>query len=550
MKKRNLTEQTFTQGAAVLLISTVLVKLIGAFFKIPLSSDYCLGDLGFGYFASVYDLYVPIYTLAISGFPVAISKVISDYSGEDSKEKAGFTIRLFKRLLLFLGILGFIAIILLTKPFVLVTDKSGNTAYTMLAMAPAMFFCCLSSVYRGAFEGYKNMTPTAISNIIEAISKVALGFTAALITVKLTNNLAFGAASAMLGIAIGTALSWLYLKLRYNSFYKDYNSSNLKNTFEYRVILKNMVAVSLPIVFTSLVGSLVSLIDALTVKWLISAVIENNSAAILNSLNKIFTILPSNENLPTFLYGLRSKAYTLYYLAPTFTAALGMSALPMISSAFSSKNYKCVKCDISSLIKFSSVISFPVAFGLIFAGKPVMTLLYGDTTALAGGIILTIFGFATATAGITMSLATVLQGIGKQNTVFINFAIGLVLKLIFNIIFISIPLINIFGSALSTVVCYFYIIISLSVTLKKSGFMPPLKNTVVKPFFAAFICGITAFTICTFSNNKFTTVLAILSAVFVYAIALLIFKPFVKEDFIDLPMGKKLIKMLKLPDFS
>jgi stage V sporulation protein B len=179
-----------------------------------------------------------------------------------------------------------------------------------------------------------------------------------------------------------------------------------------------------------------------------------------------------------------------------------------------------------------------------------MTLLYGENTALAGGIILSIFGFATATAGLSMALATVLQGIGKQNTVFINFAVGLILKLIFNIVFISMPSINIFGSALSTVVCFLYIIISLIVILKKSGFMPPLKNVILKPFFAALICGITALLICSFSDNKLVTIIAIFTSGVVYFIALLILKPFDKADFIDLPMGEKLIKVLKLPENS
>ena len=546
MKKGILAEQTFNQGAAVLLLSTVLVKIIGAFFKIPLSSDFCLGDLGFGYFASVYDIYVPIYTLAISGFPVAISKVISDYSCGDNKDRVHTALKLFMRMLFIIGIIGFVITILCIKPFVSVTDKSGKTAYTMLAMAPAMLFCCLSSVYRGTFEGYRNMTPTAISNVIEALSKVLFGFIGAFITVKLTNNLALGAAAAMLGITVGTVLSFIYLKITFGKFYKNSNCYAIDSNYEYNGIFKNMLLVCLPIVFTSLAGSIVSLIDAVSVKWLMSEMIESNSDALISSINGYFSALPEIESIPTFLYGLRSKAYTLFYLAPTFTSALSISALPMISAAFTSKKYQKARFDISSLIKFSSVISFPIAFGFIFAGTPVTALLYGDATSLAGGKILTIFGFAAASAGLSMSLATVLQGIGKQNVVFINFTVGLILKLLSNIILVSIPKLNIFGSAISTLICYCYVLTVLTFSLKKSGFLPEIKDTVLKSFFAALLCGITAFIICSFSANKLITVLAIFVAGVVYLTFLLMFKTFNKSDFEDLPLGNRLIKLLKL----
>ena len=76
-------EQNLSQAGAILLVSAVIVKLIGALFKIPLSADYALGDLGFGYFSAVYDLYIPIYTLAFSGFPVAIARMVADFTAKN-----------------------------------------------------------------------------------------------------------------------------------------------------------------------------------------------------------------------------------------------------------------------------------------------------------------------------------------------------------------------------------------------------------------------------------------------------------------------------------
>ena len=90
-------EQNITQAAAILLVSTVIVKLIGALFKIPLSADYALGDLGFGYFSVAYDLYVPIYMLALSGFPVAISRMVADYTAKERFHDADRVFYVFER---------------------------------------------------------------------------------------------------------------------------------------------------------------------------------------------------------------------------------------------------------------------------------------------------------------------------------------------------------------------------------------------------------------------------------------------------------------------
>ena len=72
-------------GAAILLVTAVVTKIIGAFFKIPLASSACLGDVGFGYFSSAYDLFSPIYSLAVTGLPIAVSKTVSEYAAKYPK---------------------------------------------------------------------------------------------------------------------------------------------------------------------------------------------------------------------------------------------------------------------------------------------------------------------------------------------------------------------------------------------------------------------------------------------------------------------------------
>ena len=76
MSDKPLKKQTFLGGAAVLALSTAVVKIIGACYKIPLGN--LIGDAGFGYFTTAYDIYSVLLMVATTGLPVAMSRMISE----------------------------------------------------------------------------------------------------------------------------------------------------------------------------------------------------------------------------------------------------------------------------------------------------------------------------------------------------------------------------------------------------------------------------------------------------------------------------------------
>ena len=170
-KKRK--QQSFEYGAIILLCSTMLVKVIGAIFKIPLSN--LLGDLGFGYFSSAYDLFTPIYTLAMAGLPIAVSRIVAEHITNKRFNDVHRTLSVTKKLFFISGLTGFILMLALIYPFVRITDRTGQTIYSLFAIAPSLFFCCVMSTYRGYYEGLRNMYPTAASDVIEALGKLILG---------------------------------------------------------------------------------------------------------------------------------------------------------------------------------------------------------------------------------------------------------------------------------------------------------------------------------------------------------------------------------------
>ncbi len=559
MQEKKRKQQSFEYGAIILLCSTVLVKIIGAIFKIPLGDEKLLGDLGFGYFSSAYDLFTPIYSLAMAGLPIAISRVVAEQMAKGRYNDARKALKVTSRIFIITGITAAIIMLLLIKPFVNLTDSTGKTVYSIYAIVPSLFFCCVMSTYRGYFEGMRNMYPTAISDVIEALGKLILGLGFAYITIKLTNNVAFAAAGAMLGITIGGAASASFLALRYKIKGDGITTQELSEapTAESgKKIAKVLIIIAIPIVLTSLANNVTSLVDVTMVKWQLNRLVGSSVDTIrnmyqtsiadydLSQLEKNLSIL-ANTEIPTFLYGIRGKAFTLYNLIPTITSVLGVSALPVLASAWTKGDKQLIKRNIESPIKFTALISMPAGFGFLFMGREIMGLIYNTTASHEiGGTMLRIYGLAAMFAGLAIPMTSMLQSIGKEKISLRNVAMGAVLKVVVNVIFVGIPTINIQGAALGTFASYLFIFVANLLSLiKYTGVKPNLWKTVLKPFISAFACGLSTVVLNLSSLGKLGTVFEIAVAAVVYVVVLVLLNTFEPEDVLTLPKGEKILNL-------
>lgn len=540
-------KHTLEQGAAILLITAVLVKLIGALFKIPLSSDYCLGDLGFGYFSAAYDLINPFLILSISGLPVAVSKIVSENFSVDNSDFSNKTFYISRRLFLLLGLSAAVIALIAVFPFTRATDSSGDGLYCFLAIIPSFVFYCLSASYRGYFEGITNMTPPAVSNLIEALSKLLLGFSFAFITVHITGNSALAGAAALFGITLGTAFSTLYLHISFKKLRIRCNT-----TYKYdSKLAKKIMAIAIPIALCSFSTSVVGLIDGITVRWQLNAMFgadysyfSNLFADVINEFSADNGAEIGAATLPTLLYGIRSKAYTVYNIIPTLTAFLGVSAVPHIARDFQSKDRQSLITHITKVLKYTSVISIPAGIGFIALNKEIIALLFGEGAAsVVGGRMLFLYGIATVFSGVGLVLVNVLQGLGQQNKALCNVAIGVSVKIVFNLLLSAVPSFNVYGAVISTVLCYIVIFILNILALKKVlGILPQINNIFLKPVIAAFICCLAAVLVVNLGNSSLYIVLSILVAVLIYVILMLLLKVFSREELAELPIVNKFFK--------
>lgn len=546
--KQNIKKQTLQESALLLMLSTLLVKIISAFFKIPLASNYILGDLGFGYFSVAHDIFMPFYVLAISGLPVAVSHITAEYIAQNRFADIKKIFYLTRKIFVFAGI-GLAALMsAIVLPIAFASSTNFDALYSIFAVIPSIFLMFLISAYRGYYEGFCNMYPTSISKLIEAFGKLILGLGLAYLTIKITKNPALAAGAAMLGITLGALIATIYLhisfkkngeKLILNDFGLSNEPINIKKT------VKLILLLAVPMAVSSLASSAVALIDVVTLKSIISANATGYWKEISGNYPDLLNSFIGEEGIAigeftTFLYGVRSKAFTIYNLVPTITMAFGVGALPILTECCVKKDKDGVKENLNGILKLISIIALPAGIGLVALSKPIMKLLYFDVTNFGGNLLL-VYGIAAIFAGFAIPLTSILQSFNRQFSALRNIIIGIILKLITNIFLISSLEINLFGAAIGTIVCYLYITISHLVSIYTTvGNVICLKNTLLKPFISAFCCGISAYLISMISESKFVTCVGIFVAVLVYVILIILLKTFSKQEIFNLPKGEKL----------
>lgn len=202
-----MTKQTLVQGTILLILAGLVTRILGFVNRIVMAR--VMGPEGVG----LYMMAVPTFLLAVTltrlGLPIAISKLVAeaDATGDRSKVK--------KILIVSLAITGVLSILITIALFIAApllaqyffTDK--RTIWPLLAIAPVVPVIAVSSVLRGYFQGLQNMRPSAYSQVIEQVVRIAL--VALLTGLFLPYGVEYAAAGAMISVIIGELASLLYM---------------------------------------------------------------------------------------------------------------------------------------------------------------------------------------------------------------------------------------------------------------------------------------------------------------------------------------------------
>ncbi len=572
------TKQSFLHGALILSISMAVVKIMGALFKINLAG--ILTAEGNGYFSSAYELYNPLAALATAGFPIAISRMVSENIAKGRFRDVRRIHRVSIPIFFLTGSLGVIAMILST----FIYGKAVNATevnYATFALAPTILFVCLMSIYRGYYEGLRNMTPTAISEIIEAVCKLFLGlglaygviaygmheykihgtvFGKAYQTEELARNatLPFAAAGGILGISIGALTGFLYLLIRFKTKGDGITRQELVHAPKarpYSRIVKSLIRIAVPVGLGAVIMNLAGFIDSTLVLRRLNDIMSNNPLALLNSYSGLISEdIVSRGKVHVFLFGCYSYSLTIIMLISGITQVFSISALPSVTSAWAEGNFKKLKDNMEVVLRVTTLVTIPSGLGLVALAHPIMNLLYGQQCTPSevniASSVLIMLAVGTIFASTSTPICSMLQAVGRVDLPVKLLAIGMTIKIIINYILVGIPQINIQGAGVGTLACYLFVtVVALYHLCKETQMIPNFVSVFIKPLLAGIACALAAYLSCDilshFISQNIATILAIFIAIIVYIIALFLFKAITTKDILSLPKGDKIVRVLK-----
>ena len=558
--------------------SMIIVKIMGMIYKILLSNEY--GGVGTGLFNSAYALYNPLFMLSTAGFPIAISRMVSESITKKRYRDVKQIHRISVPIFVIAGCLCFLAMILGGFIYVKIIH-ADNAIFALLCLSPTIFFGCLMSIYRGYFEGMRNMVPTAVSEIIEATCKLFLGFTASFIVTKYgmskyeSTGFVFGIkcssaeqaeqaiipiaiGAAITGISLGSLFGFIFLFIRYKRGGDGITKEELMSSPRPRPAEKTlgvMVRTAIPIGLGSIIMSLADMIDSTLVNIRINHIMQSDPDALLNVYGSLIPDnVYNNGQTHTFLYGCYGIALTLMMLITAVTQVFGTTALPSVTAAWTSGNKEQLKKSMETVMRVTTLVTIPSGIGMSVLAEPLLSMIYHGSSVSdeveIGSRVLAVMGISVIFIATSTPLCSMLQAIGRMDVPLKLFAEGMVIKIVVNFILVGIPELNIQGANIGSIVCYgFVTVVALFVLCRETKIVPDFVSIFVKPLLAGIVCGAAAFFSEMFYDFFFrqtiATILAVFTAIVVYIIALFVFRAIKREDVLQMPKGNKIIKLLE-----
>lgn len=530
-------KKSLVKGAAILAVAGLLVKFLGAFFRIPLAN--WIGDTGMANYAPAYNIYGFLLVFATAGLPVAISRMVAERCAVGQFREAERVFKLSRMLMMIIGVIGF-CLLFFFADWIAARVNLPDAALAMRATAPALLMVPLMSAYRGYFQGMQEMTPTALSQVVEQIFRVGCGlglawflmhsdrvFSGYRPEVKGAAGGCFGAAAGAVG---GLAVMFLIYCMVRKKIKRRIRHDNTGARESSGMILKRIAAIAIPVTLGSAIMPIVNLIDSgIVMSRLLSAGIDHSAA----------------ESMLGQLTGFASP---IIAFPEVLLQAIVVSLVPMVSAANRMKNRAELHGNITLGMRMTTIIALPCAAGLFTLAVPVMTLLYPSQAASAAGAgpCMKILSIGFIFLAVITVITGALQGIGKQVYPVINLFIGVLVKFAVTWTLTAVPSINVKGAAVGTACAYLVAAILDLIALKRfTKIRMSVPQIVVKPFIASVIMGIIvlfvykgAFHI--LSSNSLATLASILVGVIVYGLMILRMKAITRDEMMGIPVGAKL----------
>ena len=544
--------KSFVAGAAILAVAGLIVKILGAVYRIPLNN--LIGTEGMSYYAVAYPYYSWLLVISSAGLPAAISKLVSERVTRGDHKAAYRVFQIAFRILLVIGIITTILMAALARPLARMSDLDG-ASLSFLALAPSLLFVSVMCAYRGYLQGLQQMTGTALSQITEQFIKLIAGLYLA--RKLLPKGPEYAAQGALLGVTISEVLglvviAFFYYRQRKNGLAVMIRQAPVMAKESTRSVIRYLAAMAIPITLGASIMPLTGIADSA----LILNSLKNSSKAIewAQSSGVVVQAKDAADLVGRWAQSayaiFRSYVTTIINMPAVLTSALAMSLVPAMSAYLASNKKKSAKRAAVTGMKLSMIIGAPCAVGLFVLARPILMLLFKSSLDNPGKIamaesIMQISAIGVLFLSVVQALTGVLQGIGRPRIPVINLVLGGLVK-IFSMILLM-KIMNIYGAALSTVFCYAVAAVLDTLWLIRYMHLKiDIFDVFGKPMLASLTMGIYAAAVFQKLDGRgnIATLLAIAVAVGIYGAMVVLLRMFSPSDLEFVPGGRKLAKLL------
>lgn len=544
-RMRSAQNDDFIAQGAILAVATVLTKVIGVIYRIPLAN--ILGDAGNGFYGYAYQIYAMALMVSSLSLPTAVSKLVSAKLAAGQKRNS---VRVFRCSMLFAVVVGAVitaAVFFGADAISAYAMKSPLSVYALQMLAPGLFLVAVMAVIRGYFQGLGSMMPTAVSQIIEQLIRAVISIAGASIFVDIGTRAgekageellgpAYGAAGATLGTVLGALIALVFLIFVIWAYRgqmtRQYRTDRSGREDSYRHILKVLVLTAVPILFSTAIYNINQILD-------------------LTIFNHIMDAQGYVEEEYMALQGIYSGKYdTLVNVPLSIPWALCSSVVPSLTAAVATRSRKLVHEKIDQTLRLTMVITIPCGVGFLVLASPLMVLLYNDASKtpayllMLGSVVVVLYGWSSISNSI-------LHGLNHISSPAKNACIALVVHLAAFVVMMTAFKMNVYALAAGNIVfaaCMCWL--NQRKVHKVCGFRMNIMDTFIKPLIASAVMGIVTYAAhlvldLLIGGRWIPTIIAIFIAMIVYVVVVLKIGTLSDEDIEALPMGARLLRLCR-----
>jgi len=381
--------RTFVFGAVVLFAANLLNRFLGFVYQYLIMAY--VGGEAYGLFAQVFPIYIMALVLTTAGLPLAVAKLVSEEVSLGNFRQARAIFRLTLGILCVSGALVSVLLYIFSVGMVGRIIADPRVIPVLLMCTPAVFVVSVSSAFRGYFQGLQNMVPTAISQTLEQIVRVCLGFMAALYF--LPRGTAFAAMGLAFGMLAGEVVGLLAIALQYRLHrLPRHDNREAKLTPRWQILVRTW-QLAAPVTAGRLLSTGLSALDAIIIP------------------GQLQTAGCSARQATTLFGQLGGAGFTLLSFPSVFTFALATSLVPAVAEATAKRFFNTMRSNIAEAIRITILFGLPCLVTMYYFAEPLTAFFNSGNIAP----VLRILAIGGIFSYLQQTTTGVLQGMGKAH---------------------------------------------------------------------------------------------------------------------------------------